>query len=97
MAAPTVALKDVNKIISSECCTRCRATVRMRNARAGAGGWGAGRAAPAQGGPGGRSVCARPRHGTVAEGFGGRPAARHRRDRAQTSRQTRTPDRGGHR
>lgn len=70
----------------------------MRSPRAGAGGCGEGRAAPAQGGPGGRSVRARPRHGTVAEGFGGRPAARRRRDRAQTRRrQTRTPDRGGHR
>lgn len=71
----------------------------MRSAKAGAGGGSAGRAAPAQGGPGGASVRARPRHGTVAEGFGGRSAARRRRDRAKTRRrrQTRTPDRGSHR
>lgn len=97
VAAATVALKIVNKIISSESFASQRATERMRNVRAGAGGGGAGRAAPAQGGPDGLSVRARPRHGTVAEGFGGRPAARRRRDRAKTRRQTRTPDRGSHR
>lgn len=75
-----------------------QAIKRMRSAMADAGGGDAGRAAPAQGGPGGLSVRARPRHGTVAEGFGGRSAARRRRDRAKTRRrQTRTPDRGSHR